>query len=167
VEPVQYLACTNQNAIDAWDKLILEDMPATVFTKDGYYRYSSLDRRVCKVAESGDAVMRIMLSRSTVSHMSPTYHPITQIRAVLETCAVEMTSENYTACHEREMVPVQEFAQQSPMQVQLISTYDAWAKELFACAEVRARMQATCTQTIIDSFKAEYVPPRLTILTRA
>jgi hypothetical protein len=49
VEPVQYLACTNQNAIDAWDKLILEDMPATVFTKDSYYRYSSLDRRVCKV----------------------------------------------------------------------------------------------------------------------
>jgi hypothetical protein len=99
--------------------------------------------------------------------MSPTHHAISQIRAVLETCAVEMTFENYTACHEREMEPVHEFAQQSPMQVQLMSTYDAWAKELFACAEVRARMQATCTQTIIDSFKAEYVPLRLTILTRA
>lgn len=146
-----YFACTNEQAINAWDKLILEDLPATVFTKDSYYRYSSLDRRVCV------NVLYVSSHQSMGESLNCGIRSL-QIRGVLETCATEAVYENYTACYEREMVAVREFAQQSVLQMELLAMYEnAWAKEIFACAEARARMQEVCTQTVIESLEEEYV----------
>lgn len=45
--PVIYGLCVTENSIKAFNNLLMHDLPALELSKDTYYRYTGLLRRVC------------------------------------------------------------------------------------------------------------------------